>query len=566
MARRHASGPEAPFPELGNTTKALFYDLMAKPEVLSVAEKSPLVSALRSDLAHRMLAAIEEDTFGYTSTIHLIEEATALFDIVVRVNDSTSPPPYHSARFEYNWHSLSEDEGHTVLPTTASVNPVDLLKLRGVPVGIVGVTTDTLTVDGYPQTPYEFFHHDIDHTRRMHQESVLAIEREGVTPEKYAQDATDLLYDELLPAIDIAGVDDQDERDLRIAMRMILFEILHEDGTDPTKDSIADGLLRPPMERTPFERMANDTTVEHYMAPRASTLAHVYRKLAHTFYDVPERRTSNLGTDFVRTRVAIAEGAARLYRLVSDDPTDDASLLSMCEKLVSTDEGFTDGFLGSFAHDVKRRAVGSNALKLMITRPLGVAAAVRKVRSYRPQVHSLFGYSALEYEDPEQLERTVLADLAAFDPTETAIAIGATPYGIGRLYPAIKDLGFFTLGVVASTAVGKNEETAEGVDSIIVVKDNGWGGYRYSQDTAGLLSPTTRVFAGASDSMAAYGGGTITAVTLQEMLRRDKPVDFKPFDMNHRLAAMMQAQRGDDLSSDFAGPADAKWHQLQGNR
>lgn len=566
--RRRAGGDEALFPELGWTLKGLFYDMATKPEVTSACATSPILARLRNTLLTDIDAKVKENTFGYTSTLLMIEDAVAFFDIAVRTTEPAVPPPYHSARFEYNWHSLLEEPEHTLLPTMASVNAVDLMKIRGVPVGLVGVSTSTLRVDGFPQTPYEFFHHDVDHTRRMHEATRAAIVREGVTPRKYAEEATRLLDDVLLPAIALDPEMNEAEQDLRIAMRMTLFEILHEDGYDPTRDTIAEAILRIPNERTPFERTLDGNIIEYYMASRATTLAHVFRKLAHTFYDLPERRSTSLGTDFVRTRLAISQGAANLYRLVSDDPIEDEALLTTCRDLVSTDEGFTDAFLGNFAHDIKRRAVGHNALKLMVSRPLGVNSAIRRLgEDYKDQkIHSLFGYSALEYEDPDALEQAAIADLGNLDPNQTIIAIGATPYGIGRLYPIAKELGFMTLGIVSSTAVGRNEECAEGVDAIVVVKDTEWGGFRYGQQRQdqrrGLLSPTTRVFVGASDSIAAYGGGNITAVSIEEMWRRDKPVSFKPFDMNHNIADMMQGQRGDGGSIDYRGPAYAKWQEL----
>lgn len=561
-ARRATYGSEASFPELGGTVKGLFADMAQLAYVNRACNQSSILTQMRTRLMDTMYEAMEADTYAYESTLYLIEDALAFFDIAVRTHDPDAPPIFHSQRFEYNWHSLSQDPEHTVLPVMTSLTTTELMKLRGVPIGLLGVSTTTLTVDGFPQTPYEFFMHDVDHTRRMHEETKLGIEREGVTHEQYEADATQLIHEVLLPEIDIEGIRDTNERDRRIAMRMILFEILHEDAYDPTRDTIAEALLRPPMERTPFERLTEDNVVEFYMAPRASTLAHVFRKLAHTFYDLPERRSTSLGTDFVRTRSLIAQGAADLYKLVSDDPIEYDALLTTCEDLVSTDEGFTDGFIGNIAHDINRRAVGRSTLQLMVSRPLGVAGAVRKVREYGDHIHSLFGYSALEYEDPEALEQRVVTDLAAFDADNTAIAIGATPYGIGRLYPVVKELGFTTLGIVASTALGKNEECAEGVDGIVVVRDTGWGGYRYAQRNGGLLSPTTRVFVGASDSIAAYGGGNITAVTLQEAKRRGKQVSFTPFDMNHRIADMMHGQHGQTDEIDYRGPAHARWQTL----
>lgn len=560
--RRKDSDREANFPEFSSTLKTLYFDVATDDAVLAACEASPMLSKMRHSLLLNLQGRFKQNYFGYTSTLEQIDDSVSFLDAVVRVNEPDSPAPYHTARFEYNWDSLIEEEEAILFPTTAVFNSEDLIRLRSVPIGVAGVTSKTLTVDGFPQTPREMFHHDIDHFRREFEATMAAVEREGITLDQYCEEANDLIVNILVPTFDLTDVVDEDELDRRTTKRMELFEILHEDAMDPSRDTIAEAILRAPMERTPFERMVDADIVEYYMAPRATTLAHVYRKLAHTFYDLPEKRSKSLGSDFVRTRLLISQSAAELYRLVSDDPIDENDLLATCRDLVSTDEGFTDAFMGNLAHDIARRGIGENALRLMIARPLGVASAVRTTRSFRPKVHSLFGYSGLEYEDPDRLAETVAKDLESFDPEETAIAIGATPYGIGHLYHVVKDLGFFTLGIVASTALGLNENSADGVDKIVIVKDNGWGGFRYSQETSGLLSPTTRVFVGASDSIAAYGGGDITAVTLEEARRRNKPISFTPFDMNHRIADMLAAQKGKTESPDYRGPAYTKWHDL----
>lgn len=564
-ARRARDGFSAPFPEMGWTLQALAGDMASKPEVQRACEASPILTRLRGLRLRELAHTIDDGTFAYGDSLDLIEDTMGFFDLVVRVNNPDAPAPYHTARFEYNWHALRDDAEHTVLPTMAGLSLEDLIRLRGVPVGLIGVSTDTLTVDGFPQTPYEFFHHDVDHTRRMHQEMVAAIEREGMDPRSYYEQATALMG-QLLPHITLTGFPSKTERtaqqqadyDRRVARLVVLFEVLHEDAYDCTPDSIADALLRAPLEETAFEREAEAGMVEYYTGPRASLLAHVYRKLQHTFYDLPEQRKDSEWGEFARTRRGIIEAAAYLYRQVSDDPISDEDLHATCTELVSSDEGFTDAFIGNFAHDIRRRAVGRDALRLMVAKPLSPSAAIRRIHRVDfpgMKIHSLFGYAALGYERMDLLEEAVVEDLQAFDPAETAIAMGATPYGLNQLYPVIKQLGFQTLGIVASKALGLSEEAAEGVDKVVVVKDTNWGGYRYSETTRGLLSPTTRVFVGASDSIAAYGGGGITAVTLEEALRRGKPVSYRPFEMNHFIAKMLQAQSGDNHAIDYRGPA-----------
>lgn len=571
--RREKHGDNASFPEMGWTLRALASDMANSEDVWRACDKSPVLNKLRSHLLNDVVEVMNQGEFPYKKTLLQIEDVMTFFDLVVRTNEPDSPATFHSARFEYNWHHLSDDTEHTLLPTMASLKLVDLIRLRGVPVGLIGVSTKTVTVDGFPQTPYEFFHHDVDHTRRMHQELTAAVEREGMAPRRYYEVATALM-NTLLPAISLDGFapkgerteEQQREYDRRVARQVVLFEVLHEDAYDCSPESIADAIMRAPMEHTPFEREVGDGTIEYYTGPRATLLAHVYRKLAHTFYDVPEKRQNSNWSDYARNRNNIAHAAVDLYRLVApNDPIDDEQLLDTCMQLVSSDEGFTDAFLGNFAHDIRRRAVGRDALRLMVTKPLNVNTAVRRIRRdfSGHKIHSLFGYSQLEYEHPDELERAVIRDLIDMDPDEYAIAIGATPYGIGNLYPVVKELGYRTLGIVASKAIGQNEECVDGVDEIFVVRDTNWGGYRWNTTGGGLLAPTTRVFLGASDSLGAYGGGGITAVALKEAKRRGIPVTYRPFEMNHEIAKMLQAQRGDDSPIDFRGPAYHSWQEIQ---
>jgi hypothetical protein len=72
-------------------------------------------------------------------------------------------------------------------------------------------------------------------------------------------------------------------------------------------------------------------------------------------------------------------------------------------------------------------------------------------------------------------------------------------------------------------------------------------GFRYGEQQAGidigrrLLAPTTNVFIGASDSIAAYGGGNITAITIEEMNRRGKAWSFTPAQTNQRMAEIVRS-------------------------
>ncbi len=88
--------------------------------------------------------------FPYLKTIEAIQRAVEFFDILRRTDDPTrSPFLYHSDRYDYYGHFLkAQIPDHIMLPTLASLGATDILKARGVPIGLIGVTTDATVFTG----------------------------------------------------------------------------------------------------------------------------------------------------------------------------------------------------------------------------------------------------------------------------------------------------------------------------------------------------------------------------------------------------------------------------------
>ena len=170
------------------------------------------------------------------------------------------------------------------------------------------------------------------------------------------------------------------------------------------------------------------------------------------------------------------------------------------------------------------------------------------------KVVTLAGYSALGYQDPDQLKSLVIDRiLDCYEAKKTIINIGATLDGIGAAYEWAVEKGFAVTGIVSSKA-------AEYLDSIsphlprsncFFVEDESWGGYLPDSDS---LAPASEAIVSVSDVIAAFGGGEITRDELREMKKREKECRYFPLEMNHENARDRAGNRGDPEPTDFFGP------------
>lgn len=154
--------------------------------------------------------------------------------------------------------------------------------------------------------------------------------------------------------------------------------------------------------------------------------------------------------------------------------------------------------------------------------------AVRQIRRRGLAVVTFAGYSGSGYARPAEAERRMREQLARFSPSEVVICAGATPDGIGRIYPLAARAGFDTIGIVSSLAQQQHVPFSEAVAVVYVVQDDAWGGAQGDR-----LSPTSEAMVAACDEMIAIGGGAIAQAELAEAQRRGKRVtriatDAKP--------------------------------------
>lgn len=553
--RLEKEGPNASFPEFSSTVQYLQEYLLGDENVRKFTENNPSMGRFRELVLARLNSVTERNSgnhLPYTQTILAIERAMEFFDVLQRANLGESAPDlYHSGRYEYYFHFLIAQKDHVLFPTISNFGIKDLIKARGVPIGFAGVNVENQRVDGFLQTPTEFFFHDINHSRRMFQFFTETAFREEMSIEDFAQHSTEFIENVIMPAIVAMPEDSLEEREKKSAMEMVVFEILHEDALAATPEVISNAIVRPPLQRTPFEFIDNNGDVVYIMEEGATTLAYVFRKFAHTFYDTPEKRSEDLGGDVARSREGIVNAAVELMNIINPSYLPPEQLIRFLEQLVVTDEGFPDAFFQEVIADMNKRRKGSEGdFTFFVSKPKNADEVIEELRTSGKKIHSIFGYSDLGYEDEEVVMDKVRSDLSQLDPSTTAIAIGATRGGIGKAYEIAKSLGFTTVGIVSSKSLAHGGHYSDYVDEINIVRDTEWGGYLPGTN---IMAPTTQVFVQASDSIAAYGGGMNTAVAIKEAMDLGKSVTFTPAEMNHTLV-------GDN--TDYKGLAQKAWDEI----
>jgi len=349
-------GVNASFHELGAVVEYLHLKLSSDNVILESSRSNQYLASFRS-IALRQLEAVSKPSpngsvFPYMKTIDAIERATEFLDVMQRNNDpSRSPKLYHSGRYEYYIHYLkAQAPDHISLPTLVSLGATDILKSRGVPIGFWGVNTEVAWVDGYYQTSYEFLIHDVNHTRRMYQFLHEEAVRLGISVDEFARRSDEFVKNKLIPLISVKKTDDEVTKNKKRLLKVLLFEILHEDALPASKEVIETAVLRPPNKLTPFEKIENGTKVLYVMEPGATTLAYVFRKLAHDFYDMPGDRQDNIVGQEFRTRANIVEAAETLFKELGLDVKRELFV-----RFTYTDEGFPKDFKGTLVRDIEAR-------------------------------------------------------------------------------------------------------------------------------------------------------------------------------------------------------------------
>lgn len=348
-ARLNKSGENASFPEFRPIIDYLVLHLKSDERILKLIHENTSFATFREMILQRLSTV--RNTMPYQASLEVIQRTVEFIDIARRAEDPEAPPIYHSSRYEYYTHFLEGGwSEYIALPTLTSLGASDILKVRGVPFGFLGVQTETTRVDGRNQTPYEFYVHDIFHTARMYLYLKEAAMARGMTIDAYAKASDEFVRNKLGPLFLFESEDDERMKNRKRIIKMILFEVLHEDALDASMETIQSALLKPPLELTPTELIVDDRHIVYVMDPGAASLAYVFRKLSHLFYDAPENRLAYIVDPRFRTKQNVFEAAQALFAGLGLPPANVSLAVN-----VASDLGFPSKFRATLMRDITSR-------------------------------------------------------------------------------------------------------------------------------------------------------------------------------------------------------------------
>ena len=598
-SRLMKDGPNAPFPEFKPIVEFLSKELESEHFQKILTDNPALrfeLTETRTFLAHVNLSFKVDDAgqypyevpfdqpFPYRPTLDAIESAIRLLDKLNRLEPGNRAVQlYHFDRYCYHRHALVANSDVVLIPTMKELSLADFIRTRAVPVEFVGVVSRTTRVDGHQQSPLDFWYHDLNHARRLYAYIHRRLKQQGIEMDEkkleYFRAVDAFITGTIFPKI-ITILPGMSEEDIavRSLATMTIFEIVHETALTLEKDEILKDLFRgngpQPFEYMVAEEYRGEHDVEKLRTPTGNLqsgassmsrpgeeeiriryfldassvglLANVFHKLTHLYYDDEGAVNEELVPSKYRTQEYLVKAAKLICAAlnITDIPSDEE-----IARLVVDREGTKERILTKGIYEEES---GQGA-----TEPIFADEVVTQVRALGKKVYTLFGYSALEYEDRDTIFARIKADIEKLDPNEYIINIGATEEGIGGAYQIAKELGFKTIGIVSTQALSYSGNFSPCVDMIYIVNDSKWGGYLPGTDK---LTEATKAFLGASDIIAAYGGGENTAVTLREAKKLDISLSYTLADMNHKKA--LKQSHGKPV--DFRGAAFTAWQELQG--
>ena len=334
---RHDSNIE--FPELKGPMYYLIQKLYQDSSIVQLRKTDKTFDIMMKQTEQNIISVTCENGLNlpYKYTILVIEEMLKTLDCYYRTQNDYADY-YHNFRYRMYLTYLLEQSGKSgfIFPSSYNFSLTDLIKLRCVPIWILGITNKPLYIDQYTNTPLDFWAHDIQHNRRTLQETERYYdvfvkhkkynsERSPfsiVTKDEFYKYMCELTFTKIIPIITPNENDSDEEIGIKSMCKLIIFEIVHEKAWPITIFSIIRN-IKLGYDVYPIESLSIDKnikiTYDAFNDPTA--LANVHYKLLSGFYD-DITINSNLQSDFIidskyRNSKYILEASRRIISIFS---------------------------------------------------------------------------------------------------------------------------------------------------------------------------------------------------------------------------------------------------------
>ncbi len=246
------------------------------------ATKSMVIPATRD---HTYVTPYNGLPFPYAPTLRWIARAMDFLDLVYFSEHNQESKSlqglFFRNRFRYYYdYVLGESPNVYLFPTCSKMGATDLLNLGCSAIQPLGIEWKPIFVDEYLQSACNFFWHDLNHARRIHQHNQKLVERFTHWRGLYHYQST--------VCTKLMGLCKRPNEYRRLT-KMILFEVIHEDAIPWDWLSIWEDVVLSDENCFPYEATVADAqdqrhTVKYY-AKSAPTLATFYNKLRHEFFE-----------------------------------------------------------------------------------------------------------------------------------------------------------------------------------------------------------------------------------------------------------------------------------------
>jgi hypothetical protein len=301
---------------------------------------------------HKLIAILTKSRyyFPYLSTLYAIESMLILLDTYYR-DTAKDPMPnfYHNFRYRtyLDYIILGSNPENIVVPTFLPTGATFFIKIRCVPILVLGVATEPTWADQYLNTPLDFWAHDMQHARRQIQETSAYYDRyvkhqayytkrdpfNIITEDQFYYKMNKFTKNFLMPIITIKKGDSEKIKGYKKILKLIIFEVVHEKAWPITALALCRciPLLYDifPIENLTIVNENGNTYIDTYedQFNDPTTLSNLRGKLRHNFYDKADDVNDIIVPEVYRTSQTIAICAKILLSLLGCKCSPDMSLL-----------------------------------------------------------------------------------------------------------------------------------------------------------------------------------------------------------------------------------------------
>jgi hypothetical protein len=240
-----------------------------------------------------------QNIYPYAYCIRVLVQAMNTIDSIniyfrsLKLGNEEWKSPYSSVYFKERYHFyldylLDNAPNVFILPLLQSIGASGLLWNRCSRIQLCGVVFDEIFVDEDIQSPSNFFWHDINHARRIYQNNLWYANKKKISMD----DLHEKMKTTVKKLMPIRNWLNETNKNYESMIKILLFEVVHEDALPFVEDQIEEDLLFKSGKCYPYERTFNNDKSSRFnlrfYEQGASTLRTIYNKVRHEFFEQQE--------------------------------------------------------------------------------------------------------------------------------------------------------------------------------------------------------------------------------------------------------------------------------------